>query len=225
MSLRAIVFDFDGVLANSEPLHLRAFQDVLADEGIALSKDDYYAHYLGYDDVGVFRLIGAQRAGWSDRHITDLVLRKAARMEVLEQEGAILFPGAAHAIRRAAAVVPIAIASGAFGHEIRRVLDREGLSSLFAAIVGAEDTPASKPAPDPYLSALARLASLHGPVAATECVAVEDSVWGLDSARAAGLRTVAVAQSYPRETLTAADIVIDRISDFSVSALEILCAT
>jgi beta-phosphoglucomutase len=227
MSLRAIVFDFDGVIANSEPLHLRAFQDVLAEEGLTLSKEDYYERYLGYDDAGVFRMIGAARgAPWTDRQLADLIARKATRIDILERDESILFPGAADALRRAAAAVPIAIASGALGHEIRRVLDREGLTALFTTIVAAEDTPASKPAPDPYLGAVARLASaLHAPVTAGECVAVEDSVWGLESARAAGLRTVAVAQTYGREALTAADVVIDRIAELSVKTVEALCST
>ena len=66
--LRAIVFDFDGVIANSEPLHFRGYRDVLAGEGIALSERDYYAHYLGFDDVGAFEAIGdRQGTAWSSR--------------------------------------------------------------------------------------------------------------------------------------------------------------
>src|SRR4029079_12166082 len=99
------------------------------------------------------------------------------------------------------------------------------LTSLFTAIVAAEDTPASKPAPDPYLRAVAQLgAALRMPIAAGGCVAVEDSVWGLESARTAGLRTVAVAHTYGREALSRADLVIERIADLSVSGLELLCS-
>ena len=73
MSLRAVVFDFDGVIADSEPLHLRAFQDVLSGPGIVLTADDYYAQYLGYDDVGVFRAIGAaRRARWTEADIDEI---------------------------------------------------------------------------------------------------------------------------------------------------------
>ena len=227
MSLRAIVFDFDGVIANSEPLHLRAFQEVLADQRVGLSHDDYYSRYLGFDDAGVFRAIGGERGiAWSDRDIADLIARKASRIEILEQDTSVLFPGASDAIRRAAAILPIAIASGALGHEIRRVLDREGLTSLFTAIVAAEDTPASKPAPEPYLRAVAQLAAaMDQRLRPAECIAVEDSVWGLESARAAGLRTVGVAQTYGREALSAADLVIDQIVELSVPALQLLCST
>jgi beta-phosphoglucomutase-like phosphatase (HAD superfamily) len=227
MSLRAIVFDFDGVIANSEPLHLRAFQDVLAEESVTLSRSDYYARYLGYDDAGVFRLIGAEHgSGWTPEHIGALIARKATRMEALEQDGSILFPGAADAIRRAAAAVPIAIASGALGVEIRRVLDREQLTGLFSAIVSAGDTHASKPAPDPYLRAVALLsASRHTPVVPGDCVAIEDSIWGLESARAAGLRTVGVAHTYPASSLSPADLVIASIGELSLHAVAALCCT
>ena len=226
MSLRAIVFDFDGVIANSEPLHLRAFQDVLAPHGITLAESDYYARYLGYDDVGVFRLIGtAQAIGWTPQQIDALVARKAARMDTLEQDVSILFPGAADAIRRAAAAVPIAIASGALGVEIRRVLDREQLTGLFTTIVSAGDTPASKPAPDPYLRTVALLsAARNEPVAPADCVAIEDSVWGLESARAAGLHTIAVAHTYPAAALGMADLVIPSIGELSLHTLDAICA-
>jgi beta-phosphoglucomutase len=226
VALRAIVFDFDGVIANSEPLHLRAFQDVLAVEGVTLSEDDYYARYLGYDDVGVFRLIGTEHgARWPPEHIGALVARKAIRIEALERNVSILFPGAAAAIRRAAAAVPIAIASGALGAEIRRVLDREDLTRLFTTIVAAEDSPASKPAPDPYVRAVAQLsAAVHEPLAPRDCVAVEDSIWGLESARAAGLRTVAVTQTYRATALSAADLVIGSVGDLSLLSLAHLCS-
>ena len=145
MPLRAIVFDFDGVIANSEPLHYLGFRDVLQDEGITLTEDVYYAELLGYDDVGVFMAMAeARELHWDAGKIANLVQRKAVQLERLEREVSVLFPGAADAIRRAAAVVPIAIASGALGAEIRRVIDREHLTPLFTAIVAAEDTPRSK---------------------------------------------------------------------------------
>ena len=210
--LRAIVFDFDGVLADSEPLHLQAYQDVLALEGVTLAEDDYYMRYLGYDDVGAFGAIGRDRGRtWTRGDIDRLVQRKAARLETLERDVTVLFPGAADAVRRASTVVPVAIASGARGDEIRRVLERENLTSCFTAIVAAEDTPVSKPAPEPYLRAVQLLRQNLGDLAAADCVALEDSRWGLQSARAAGLRTVGVAQTYERSVLIEADLVIDAI--------------
>jgi beta-phosphoglucomutase len=219
--LRAIVFDFDGVIANSEPLHFDAFRDVLADEHVRLSERDYYDRYLGFDDVGVFRTLASERGrAWDEETIVALGARKLARREPLERDRTILFPGAADAIRRAAAAVPIAIASGALRPEILRVLDREQLLDAFTAIVAAGETPESKPAPDPYLRAVALLAAAGAaPLSASDCVAIEDSRWGLESARAAGLRTVAVAQTYNAQELPEVDLVIPTLAALDISVL------
>jgi beta-phosphoglucomutase-like phosphatase (HAD superfamily) len=219
--LRAIVFDFDGVIANSEPLHLRAYRDVLAGYGVALTETDYYACYLGFDDQGAFEAIAADAgAAWPASQIREMIRLKARRLEELERDGSVLFPGVPAAIQTAADAVPIAIASGALGAEIRRVLDRANLTRYFATIVAAEDTPASKPSPDPYLLAVARLsARLSEPVPAGQCVAVEDSRWGLASAKAAGLRTVAVAHTYSADALAPADLIIPSMGDFDINAL------
>jgi beta-phosphoglucomutase-like phosphatase (HAD superfamily) len=215
--LRAIVFDFDGVIADSEPLHFAAFRDILAEEGLTLSEAEYYARFLGLDDAGTFTSIDTS---WTAAHIVDLIARKAMRLETLECDRSMLFPGADAAIRRAAAAVPIAIASGARNAEIRRVLDRSGLTPCFAAIVGADDTPRSKPAPDPYLLAIAQLRRATGePLDAAECVAIEDSSWGLESARAAGLRTVGVAQTFDAAGLSAADLVFPAVAALDVAVL------
>ena len=223
MALRAIVFDFDGVLANSEPLHFAAFRDVLASAGIALTERDYYSRYLGFDDVGVFKTVGADLGRtWNARDVAGFVADKALRLEELERNIPVLFAETPGAIRRTAAEVPIAIASGALGPEIRRVLMRAGLIEQFAAIVSAEDTPASKPAPDPYVRAVALLsAHISGPeLQPSECVAIEDSRWGLESARAAGLRTVGVTTSYgPSELQSNSDLIIGSIADLNVDDL------
>lgn len=222
--LRAIVFDFDGVIADSEPLHFASFRDVLAEEGIALSEAEYYTRYLGFDDVGALTSIGAmQPEPWTATRVTHLAERKAERFEALQRDVPVLFPGAADVIRRAAAEVPIAIASGALHAEIQRVLDRAGLTSCFAAIVGADDTPLSKPAPDPYLHAMAGLSAAAGEtIPSSACVAIEDSDWGLQSARAAGLHTVAVAQTYTHPELPLADLVIPTIAALDLTILRML---
>ena len=213
--MRAVVFDFDGVIANSEPLHFRAFRDVLSTENIVLSEADYYARYLGYNDERAFREIGAERGRrWDDRAVADLIAQKAVVTEELERHGSILFAGAREAIEELARHCPLAIASGALRTEIERTLARERLAAHFTVIVSGDDDVASKPAPDPYLRAVERLAIHHSgkSLIPSDCVAVEDSPWGLESARTAGLATVGVAHTYPREALTAADVVIDTIA-------------
>ncbi len=220
--LRAIVFDFDGVIANSEPLHFRAFREVLARRGVELTEPDYYTRYLGFDDLGAFRAIAKDRGRtWSAAELTSLTADKAERMEALERGASVLFPGAADAIRRAASVVPIAIASGALGAEIRRVLDGANLTHHFKAIVAAEDTAAGKPAPDPYQRAVALLSeSVGDAVLAADCVAIEDSRWGIASARAAGLRAVGVTTSYDADELSEADLIIGSLADLDITSLQ-----
>ncbi len=215
--IRAVVFDFDGVIANSEPLHFRAFRDVLREEQVDLAERDYYERYLGFDDVGAFGAIAADRGlTWPAEKVSGLVSRKAVRMEALEQDGSVLFPGARGAIERLAAACPLAIASGAIRAEIVRVIEHERLSGYFPVIVAAEDTPASKPAPDPYLHAVTCLSAAVGvPLTPAECVAIEDSLWGLESARAAGLRTIAVAHTYSAGALASADLVVPHLDALS----------
>lgn len=220
MKLRGIVFDFDGVIANSEPLHFQGFRDVLAEDGVSLSQADYYARYLGYDDAGAFSAISADQAlNWSDSHIASLIERKAVQLERLEAEQSVLFPGAAAAIRRLAADGPLAIASGALRAEIVRILEKERLDGFFAVIVGAEDAEASKPSPAPYQRAVERLAAARtGWPDTSAYVAIEDSHWGLESARAAGLKTVAVTNTYPAHTLKS-DLTVSNLDDLTWSAL------
>jgi HAD superfamily hydrolase (TIGR01509 family) len=225
-ALQAIVFDFDGVIADSEPLHFQAYRDVLAEEGVTLTERDYYDLYLGFDDAGAFEAIASDRGLPADAaRVRELVARKARRLEALEGADSLLFPGAADAVRRASAAYPLAIASGARGEEIRRVLAREGLAGCFAAIVAAEDTLVSKPAPDPYLHALTLLRAAGYPaLSARQCVAIEDSLWGLQSARAAGMKTVAVTTTYGKSALAdSADLVISSLEIMDLVTLASIC--
>jgi beta-phosphoglucomutase len=223
-ALQAIVFDFDGVIADSEPLHLKAFQRTLAEDGMTLEADDYFNRYLGYDDVGVFEAVARDRAlPWTGRHVTELVARKGMQLQTLISGGEVLFPGAPAFIRAAAAEVPIAIASGALRHEIVQILEAAALDQLFAAIVASGDTPESKPSPGPYLLAFEQLqqrAALK--LDPLRCVAIEDSVWGLESARLAGLRCVGVTTSYTAAELPFAELVIEGLHALTLPMLDAL---
>jgi beta-phosphoglucomutase len=226
-ALQAIVFDFDGVIADSEYLHLRAYQQVLAPEGISISNQEYFERYLGYDDVGVLKALMQDKGVPLDEgRMRELIERKGERYESLAAAGDLLFPGAAEFVRSAAAAVPIAIASGALTHEIEEVLDRAGLRTLFPVIVGADQTVRSKPDPEPYQTAFARLRSLTGrDLIPWRSVAIEDSKWGLVSARGADLRCVAVTNTYPAAELRGeAELVVAGLQALTLEALDSLCA-
>jgi beta-phosphoglucomutase len=225
-ALQAIIFDFDGVIADSEPLHLRAFQQTLKEDGLELSTHDYYARYLGYDDVGLFRALARDcDVSMSEAQIATLVARKATALQELLRDERVLFPGASDFIRTAAAEVPLAIASGALRHEILSILEAADLAPLFSTIVAAGDTPDSKPSPAPYVLAFERLRRSAGAgLDPRRCVAIEDSRWGLESARGAGLRCVGVATSYTVEELGGAELVVGNLEQLTVSMLDRLCA-
>ena len=226
-ALQAIVFDFDGVIANSEPLHLLAFQQALAEDGVELSATDYYSRYLGYDDVGMFEALGRERGlSMQGGRVAELVARKGDRMQDLLRSGSVLFPGALEFIREAAAAVPIAIASGALRHEIDEIIDAAGVANLFATIVAAGDTPESKPSPAPYRLAFEQLREKTGrDLDPRRSVAIEDSRWGLESARGAGLRLVGVTSSYSAGELSSAELVVDGLATLTLPALDRLCAS
>jgi beta-phosphoglucomutase len=225
-ALQAIVFDFDGVIADSEPLHLRAYQQALAEAQIELSGRDYYSRYLGYDDVGLVQALASDRGmAMSDREIAALVARKGIRLQELLQGGHVLFPGAIDFIRAAASAVPIAIASGALRHEIEEITEAAGIRHLFSSIVSSGDTPQSKPSPAPYLLAFEKLRQVSGrELDPGRSVAIEDSKWGLESARGAGLRCVGVTNSYPATELEGAELVVDGLNALTLAALDELCA-
>src|SRR6266853_202989 len=126
---RALIFDFDGVIADDEPLHLAAFQEALAAEGITLSREAYYARYLGFDDhdAVVEALREAGQPAPPER-VRALMAAKADRFLGLVRAGAPIFPGVPTFVRAAAARVPLAVASGALRHEIELLLAQAGLA-------------------------------------------------------------------------------------------------
>jgi len=216
--ITAIVFDFDGVLADSEPLHLRAYQKVLAPFGITLTREDYYTRYLGYDDEGVFTKLAAERGVPLDqRQLETFIAEKARVFDAAIGAEEILYPGAAACVTRMAARYPLGIASGALRHEIEAILRIAGLLQHFRFIVGSGDTAQSKPAPDPYR----RAAELHG-LAPAECAAIEDSRWGIVSAKSAGLACVGITTTYSRSHLTDADRIVESLDEFTPDLIESL---
>jgi beta-phosphoglucomutase len=222
--LQGIVLDFDGVVVNSEPLHLRAFQEVLAAGGDTLSAQEYYARYVGLDDAAMFAAYARDRGvavpdGW----VRQAIEAKAVRMQALLGNGSPLFPGAAECIRELAGAVPLAIASGALRREIQMVLDEAGLARCFTAIVAAGETARGKPAPDPYERAVELLGRSSGAMLdPRRVVAVEDTTQGLAAAGAARLRTVAVTTTYPADVVSGADLVVRTLREVTVPVLAAL---
>ena len=222
--LRAIIFDFDGVVADNEPVHCAMFQRVLGELGIFLSEDEYYAEYLGYDDKGCFAAaLTAKGQPAPQTLINDLVARKAAVYLDHIRTHLVIFPGVQDFVREAAKQYRLAIASGALRHEIEFILEQAGIRKEFEHITSAEDVSRGKPNPDPFLHALASLNQKAGgstaPLVARDCLVVEDSIPGVQAAHRAGMKVLAVTNTHPAEDLREADAVRTSLKEVDPSEL------
>ncbi|OGL61503.1 MAG: hypothetical protein A3J27_15755 [Candidatus Tectomicrobia bacterium RIFCSPLOWO2_12_FULL_69_37] len=210
-ALAAIIFDFDGTIADTERLHLAAFQRTLLEElGLELTGEQYTERYLAYDDRRLFEALLRDRGRTvPPAEFRRLLESKAAHYERLAGNPPLL-PGAVEMIRKASARWPLAVASGALGHEVRPVLERAGLLGCFSAVVTAEMVSRGKPDPESFTLALARLGRRPG-----ACLAVEDSLAGVAAAHSAGMRVLAVTTSFARDRLGEADRVVDSLEEAS----------
>ena len=223
--LRALIFDFDGVVADSEPAHLAILQQVLGELGIFLSQEEYYADYLGYDDRGCFTAaLTAHGRPVDDRTIQSLVVRKSRAYLDYIRHHLVIFPGVRQFVSEVAPRYPLAIASGALRQEIDMILEVAGLRSAFAHITSAEDVRHGKPAPDPFVHALADLNQevrpARGPLLPPDCLVIEDSIPGIRSAHAAGMKVLAVANTHSIEELREAEAITASLADVRLAELE-----
>jgi beta-phosphoglucomutase len=210
MTTEAVIFDFDGVLVDTERLHLRALQAVLAPLGLRLDERDYFERYLGYSDRDLLQALAAEhRLPAGARDALAVIDAKSGIYSALLCQTDPFFSGARAAVVRLRRRWPLAIASGSFRGEIEALLASARLTSFFAAVVGADDVAAHKPSPQPYIEAARRLG-----VDPRASVAIEDSRWGLDAARAAGCATIAVTHTYPRAVLQA-DAIVDSLDELT----------
>ena len=218
----ATLFDYNGVLVDDEHVHLEAFRRVLAPLAIELSEQAYWERYLGFDDVGAFRTI-LQDAGLPHEPKTIEALVLAKRPVYLELAGRELraFDGAAASVRRRAELGPVGIVSGALRDEIELGLSVLGVRECVAHIVAAEDAGESKPDPAGYLLGKRWLATSFGDACASRALAIEDSIAGVQAAKAAGLACCAVTHSYGAGELRAAgaDAVFTTIAELDEGAL------
>ena len=222
-SLQAIIFDFDGVIADTEPLHYAALRQVLlAEFGIALTTTEYYADYLGYDDRGCFKAALTTH----QRHVTPDLIDELVQKKGLAYLAALgtdlkIFPGVGDLIQETARDYRLAIASGALRHEIELILEQGGLRKAFSHITSAEDVVRGKPSPEPFLRAMAGLTATAPlrPLRPADCLVIEDSLPGIRGARAAGMKVLAVANTHSIQDLHEADAVVSSLEHVTISEL------
>jgi HAD superfamily hydrolase (TIGR01509 family) len=222
--LQAVIFDFNGIIVDDEPIHFRLFQRVLGEEGITLNQQDYYARYLGFDDRGAFI------AGYRDHHrelseakLAELIARKAVYYQEAIRNHVSIFPGVKSLVTTLAKHLPLAVASGALRHEIETILSTISLRNHFRAIVSAEDVSVGKPEPEIFFKALAALnCQIEGQpkIAAADCLVIEDSKEGVRGARRAGMKCLAVTNSHQAEALGDATAVVDSLEKVSLACLQ-----
>ena len=225
--LRGVIFDFDGVITDSEILHFRAFNAVLAQYSFQLTKQEYYKKYLGMSDADCYRtLITEGRLPIEEPQINSLVQQKTRVFEQLARtEGKIIEGVREFLDMLSGAKVPTAICSGALRAEIELILEEARLRHYFDVVVSAEEVKHGKPDPEGFLLALQKLNALWGePIAPEGCLVVEDSHWGLKAARAARMHTIAVTNTYDAAQLQQADKVVHRLDELTVDDLQRICS-
>lgn len=219
----AVIFDFDGVIADTEWLHSETFRRVLAEEGIFLTDEDHDERFLGVNDRAAFAKAFAEagRAPSNDE-VLALVARKSAFFT--QRLGEIRpFPGVANLLAGLAGRCPLAIGSGGRGAEIDAVLRAHKVREHFLAVLSSDEVPRSKPAPDLFLTALDVLRKAAPAQARilepADCLVIEDSLQGIRAAKAAGMQCIAVAHTYAAEKLYEADRVVENIAELSAEEL------
>jgi beta-phosphoglucomutase len=224
--LRAVIFDFDGVITDSEVLHLRSFNQVLAKYGVEISTKDYYKEYLGLSDIDCFKaLINKKVLLKPAKGLENLVKEKTEIFEKLAKTEGRIIEGVRDFLQMLSQNnITMAICSGALLTEIELVLEQARLRSFFEVIVSAEFVKKGKPSPEGFLLTLRKLN--HGrqnAISANQCVVIEDSHWGLEAAKAAGMHAVAVTNSYDADQLTLAERIVTKLGDLSINDLQKLC--
>jgi HAD superfamily hydrolase (TIGR01509 family) len=225
--LHALIFDFNGIIVDDEPIHFQLFQRVLGEEGIRLTEEAYYARYLGFDDRGAFTTGFAENRRILDEpKLAELIARKAGYYQDAICNHVAIFPGVKNLIASVAASLPLAVASGALRQEIETILKGTGLLTYFKAIVSAEDVERGKPEPEVFLKALTALNAQHlgSSIAPADCLVIEDSKEGIHGARRAGMKCLAVTNSHPAELLKEADAIVSSLKEVTLADLQKICA-
>jgi phosphoglycolate phosphatase len=224
--IQAIFFDFNGVIIDDEPLHLKAYQEVLAAEGINLTEEEYMT-MLGMDDATFVRTaFGRAGKPLGEETTAAIVAREGDVHRKMIEDELPLFLGAVTFVKAASRHFGLGVVSMARRDAIDYVLGRASLESAFTVVVSAEDVKACKPDPGCYERALVLLNEKRRdgrqlPLLSHECLVIEDSPPGIQSGRAAGMRTLGVTNTVAEEKLRAAgaDVVTRSLADWTVDAV------
>jgi len=213
----AVIFDFDGVIVDTEPLHYQAFQKILTPRNLAYSWEDYKAVYMGFDDRDAFREAFVRGgSALTEGELEQLIAHKATIFQEVIASGVAPYPGVTALINKLHEQgTPLAICSGALRSDILPIIDQLGVASCFSLIITADDVPHSKPDPTCYRIAAQQLIAAYTDRLSPDApiIAIEDTPAGISSAKGAGLLVVAVSNSYPAERLQQADKIVASLEE------------
>ena len=227
--IKAVIFDFNGVIINDEPIHQQLIEEILLEENLVLKPGEYQQICLGRSDRACLRDLLASRGRVADEDYLTKLQQKKARsyVEQIENlEELPLYSGLNDFIFKIrSSNLKLAIASGAIRKEIDLVLERAKLAEYFQIVVAADDITTSKPKPDGYLLTIERLNQEYPELnlQPSECLAIEDTLAGIQAAKAAGMKVVGVANTYPFHMLQRQsnwtvdylnELELDRIQEF-----------
>ncbi len=219
MPFKALVFDFDGIITDTEPVHMEAWQDVLEPLGVFVEDDEFHKDYIGLNDRDFLEAVShAHKHYFSDIEKADLIERKAAATVSMLEKEIPLLPGVADFIGQVRSKYPLAICSGANRGEIEFILKHLKWHGYFDPIIASDSVKKGKPDPEGYIRAYEAIVEKSGaPILAHEVIAIEDSPRGIAAAKAAGLRCLAVSNSFDRKILKDADWIVDSLADANLT--------
>lgn len=224
--LKAVIFDFDGVISDSEPCHLAAYNKVLEEFGIQISEDEYYAEFLGFTDFEAFEDIQRRyKTDFKGLSIEQLIERKAVFFQRLIAKGGHLIDGIVELIGELETNnIKLAVNSGATAADIKLMLAGSAIENSFDVIISADDVSKGKPEPDGYLLALKKLNEISdSPILPKNCVVIEDSHWGIISAKKTRMRVIGLTSSYSAKELNNADLIVDSVKQIKIKEMQKLC--
>lgn len=221
--LKALIFDFDGIIVDTEPIHFLSFQKILEPLGLGYSWDHYVDLYMGFDDREAFsEVFKLHCRELSNRELESLIKQKANVFLEIIKDGIKPYPGVVRLVRELSGNCPLALCSGALMSDITPILEQLDIADHFNVVVTAEDVSASKPDPASYILAFQRLSSLYPDllIEPQNCLAIEDTPAGIESAKAAGIAVLAVTNSYSAERLSGASHIVDSLEKVTLQDLK-----
>ena len=213
--IRTIMFDLDGTLAETEPLHYVGFNEALRPEGVEIPREEYFTRLIGFNDRDCFATVLKENGkDASVARIEMLTARKAGIYQDMIRNRDVMYPGAADFVRQCAARFPLMVVTGTLRAEAEMILRRAGLRDLFVDVVAAEDVERGKPEPDGFIAALGRLGFLlrqRDAIEPAQSLVIEDTPAGIEAALRAGMRVLALRHTAPEADLARADLVRDSL--------------